>query len=376
MYGVLQGKYDDVETELNVMRDVHLRDKILFVGGDGLSILRINHLLAQHPDLYIDQTPVIVPVQGEAPHGVYHVMHAGWRLYWRFILRASLVLGMGDWLKQDPLVKHFNSHLFFLYKLIRACSEYIVIILRTPGAVGLDLFEYFQRAAERNIDFAWVFHFLNDFGFLLLDFKQSVRAGRSQNIDLLWAEFFALGHTSTANKTQYVPMAIMRVWWSEALNPRIAALYHSIRCIPMTMHQGSMVGWDFPCEHLNGSLTNAVHHATEDALERHLRTYSFTHHSYQQLRYRFLGHRADHESFMKDMDADVQIIVEWLLDCVGRTWSTATARNTVSRLGITRGVAPWDEMARSMSQTGGNSVPSFVARHARNLTRGFFTFDP
>ena len=75
MWGVLQGSYDDVEAELNHMRNAHLDKRILFVGGDGLSILRINHLLKDHPDLYLDSAPMMIPVQGEAPHGVFHVMH-------------------------------------------------------------------------------------------------------------------------------------------------------------------------------------------------------------------------------------------------------------------------------------------------------------
>jgi hypothetical protein len=75
MWGVLQSSYDDVEAELNRMRNEHLHKRILFVGGDGLSILRINHLLKDHPDLYLDSDPMVILVQGEAPHGVFHVMH-------------------------------------------------------------------------------------------------------------------------------------------------------------------------------------------------------------------------------------------------------------------------------------------------------------
>ena len=86
---VLQSSYEDVETELNVLRGRHLDKRFLFVGGDGLSVNRVNHLINMHPDLYQDSAPFVIPVQGEAPHGVYHVMHAGWRLYWRFIRACS-----------------------------------------------------------------------------------------------------------------------------------------------------------------------------------------------------------------------------------------------------------------------------------------------
>ena len=33
-------------------------------------------------------SPAIIPVDGLAPHGLFHVMHAGWRMYSPFIQRA------------------------------------------------------------------------------------------------------------------------------------------------------------------------------------------------------------------------------------------------------------------------------------------------
>ena len=386
MYGVLQGKYEDVEAELNHMRSQHLADLILFVGGDGLSINRVNHLIKDHFELYLDQTPVMIPVAGESPHGVFHCMHAGWRLYLRLIRLAAAELGMGTWLVEDPLVKHFNSHLFFLYKLIRACSDYISIISNTPGALPLDELDGFQRAAERNIDFAWIFHFLHDYGYMVLDFKRSVRSNDGARLDQLWCEFFSLGHTSTANKTQYVPMAIMRVWWSMALNPRVAALYQSIRCIPMSSEEGAMVGWDFPIEDLNCECTVRAPCASESRIEHVISTYSITSHSYRQLRDSFLGGRARQTHHMRAMDADVRILVEWLLESVGRTWQEATRLNpapstrraapTPRGLGIPRGTAPWDEVQDVMTTRGAGSVPNFIAGHVRNLTGQFYSMGP
>ena len=67
MFDVLQSSYVDVEHELNVMRaaSVARGDVFLFVAGDGLALMRLNHLLASKPDIYFDQTPFIIPVQGE-----------------------------------------------------------------------------------------------------------------------------------------------------------------------------------------------------------------------------------------------------------------------------------------------------------------------
>eukprot|EP00965_Chrysotila_dentata_P085203 2811053-Pleurochrysis_carterae.AAC.1 len=85
MWGLLQSSYDDVEAELITLRNRHLDKRFLFVGGDGLSIIRINHLIKDHPDIYLNSAPFIIPVQGESPHRVYHLMHAGWRLYIRLL---------------------------------------------------------------------------------------------------------------------------------------------------------------------------------------------------------------------------------------------------------------------------------------------------
>eukprot|EP00965_Chrysotila_dentata_P220732 6191963-Pleurochrysis_carterae.AAC.4 len=70
MWGVLQSSYNDAEHEVNALRKFYLDKRFLFVGGDGLSIVRINHLLKDHPDLYLDSTFFIIPVQGESPPGV------------------------------------------------------------------------------------------------------------------------------------------------------------------------------------------------------------------------------------------------------------------------------------------------------------------
>ena len=49
----------------------------------------------------------------------------------------------------------------------------------------------------------WLVSFLDNAGFFVLDFLQSVRSFDSKKIDMLWREFFAYGHAGTANKTQY-----------------------------------------------------------------------------------------------------------------------------------------------------------------------------
>ena len=62
----LQSGYEDVEHELRVMT-TYAREHnvgVLFVAGDGLALMRLNHLLKNKTDLYIHQSPVVIPIQG------------------------------------------------------------------------------------------------------------------------------------------------------------------------------------------------------------------------------------------------------------------------------------------------------------------------
>ena len=62
----LQSSYKDVEKELREMTK-YAREQgvsVLFVAGDGLALMRLNHLLAAKQDQFIDQTPVVIPIQG------------------------------------------------------------------------------------------------------------------------------------------------------------------------------------------------------------------------------------------------------------------------------------------------------------------------
>ena len=88
-------------------------------------------------------------------------------------------------------------------------------------------------ACAVNVDLEWLVHFLADFGFLYWDMRQSVRGNASKTIDLIWRECVSFMHTNESHKTQYAPMAIMRIFWSEALSPALAAIYHRHRTISL-----------------------------------------------------------------------------------------------------------------------------------------------
>ena len=49
---------------MRVMREKYPSSRILFIAGDGLSLMRMNHLLASEYDEFLDQSPAVVPIQG------------------------------------------------------------------------------------------------------------------------------------------------------------------------------------------------------------------------------------------------------------------------------------------------------------------------
>ena len=374
IWGCLQSSNADVLRELNVMRNQHLDKFIHFVGGDGLSIIRINQLIHDFPHLFLDSAPFIIPVQGEAPHGVLHFLHAGWRLYLKFIRQAAIAtLGHRHKAVADEVTaKLFNTQVYVLWWMTRACSEYLLMLARSDGAIDFDQVPEFIRACERNIDLAWVVHFLYDFAYLVLDFKQGVRANRSHHLDLLWREFFSTGYTGTAHKTQYIPMAIMRIFWADALVPPIAELYHNIRAIPMSEHV--YVGWDTPMEWLNGAITDGVRSlVSQERIQEFVKKYSFMQANYKALLDAMNVVRPA-SAKMRDMDSNVDTMKGWLVEKIGADWAHATRRNTESKLGIGRGKTPWGEMEATMSQQGADAVPAFVARKVRSLTDSFYAF--
>lgn len=70
----LQSSYADVEHEMNVVRNAYPSAKFLFGAGDGLSLMRVNHVLANKPDVYLWSTPVYIPMQGsehDARHSLF-----------------------------------------------------------------------------------------------------------------------------------------------------------------------------------------------------------------------------------------------------------------------------------------------------------------
>ena len=199
MWGRLQAKADDVEHEATVqLRSCPAEAWVNMQGGDGLSIMRLNQMIAQNPETYLETAPALVPVLGEYPHGHHHLLHTVHRGFKPFIMRCAEEC-RNPAIQEDPAeVKHHNSHLYFHWKMVRACSEYLHEISRGTGGVDFEDVPAFLRAAENNIDLAWVAHYLYDGGYLILDFKQSMRSNDSDGLDLNWREFVTLARAANS----------------------------------------------------------------------------------------------------------------------------------------------------------------------------------
>lgn len=106
-------------------------------------------------------------------------------------------------MEKPTIGKHFHGTEKHLFTLIRACSEYLNEIASTTGAEDIDFVPEFMSKCDRNVDLAWLVHFLYDYAFMYLDLRQSIRANDSEHIDLIWREFVPFCRLTRAHKTQY-----------------------------------------------------------------------------------------------------------------------------------------------------------------------------
>ena len=282
-----------------------------------------------------------------------------------------------DQVVEDPNVSVFNVHrFFFLNVLTRACAEYINFVGKLPGAEDLADSEAFLAIAERNRDFAWVCHFAHDAGFFMLDFLQSVRGNDSKKLDILWREFFPSAHSGTANKTQYVPMSIMRVFWGMALTPELDALYHKLRTVPTSDALGSGTGWDMIIEQLNGAIKDHVSHFVSEAQVSHfVQNWALLEQVQAHMREFAYGPGAGQAALSHQIDAsaDVATLVEKFKEVIGTTWAQVTRQNTVSHVtkGPQRTRVPWRETAEVMRRSGRDAPEAYIRRTVSALTPYF-----
>ena len=359
----LQSSYDDVNFELELIRwsRFHCFSDCIQIGGDGLSYMRLIHLLSLNPRLYLETKPIIIPRLGEAPHGKFHIMHGDWRIWSPLIMRMAILVGNKQ-IKADPTVKDFNSHEHFLRILTRAFSEYVVEISRT----GTDYHhtEQFIRSAERNISFAYIVYFLYLFAFKYVQMRTAVRKNDSKTLDMIWRENLASALTKKANKTNYSQMTITLIYWGFALVEPLQTAFHNTRTLRW-IH--SHVGWDMIIEIMNSWIrASVVARVTQEYLCKFIRRLNFTHIVLRGVMMITRRNRKIEAESLKNIDADVETIKKFLRAKIGPDFTTATRPSHENLLVV------------DMSDWGGNQYPrrntpwvkmQRETRHYRNYVR-------
>ena len=159
-----QSSYKDVNFCLDQMRSssFHKYSDCIQLGGDGLSYMRLIDRIMQDYRKFLETTPVIIPRLGEAPHGKFHILHAGWRLWEPLIMKMAFLVGNKQ-VVSDPTVSAFNAHEHFIRIVTRAFAEYVLEI--SQNGMDYNASHQFLAAAKKNLSFSYVCMFLFLFGF-------------------------------------------------------------------------------------------------------------------------------------------------------------------------------------------------------------------
>eukprot|EP00966_Prymnesium_polylepis_P009466 218399-Prymnesium_polylepis.1 len=179
-------------------------------------------------------------------------------------------------------------------------------------------------ACSANIDLEWLSHYLHDYAFMYWEMRQAVRGNDSKRIDMVWRECVSFMHTDESHKTQYAPMAILRIFWSEALSPALASIYHKNRTVSLHCFSGSNVGWDMPIEKENLMISNNVVRPSFDAIKKYVRQLNFLSPVNRAIEKVFFSKRTIQPSKKKKIDEDVQAVVDFLVELLGGTWAQAS----------------------------------------------------
>lgn len=307
-------------------------------------------------------------------------MHGWYRMFKAFIMKCAKHLENPQIL-EDPPVSKYNVHRFFILNVLTpACGEYVIELCDAAGEPDAwSDYSTFLPRAEQNINFAWIVHFLHDNAFWVLDFLQSVRGNKSKRLDTLWAEFFACAHSGTAHKTQYVGMALLRVFWGQCLHPDLDALYHAIRTMPSGEHNGCGVGWDWPIELFNGAIKFHVDtHVSEAQINSFCDNWAFVEHVKDHLRSILYVNRAEKHWRGRNVRADIDKLKAFFRKEVGATLAEATRRNTTQRVtaGHDRAARPpWREINEVLTRRGNDAMHVYIREYIERMTK-FFEWVP
>ena len=264
VFGRLQSKNEDVEEEIKVIRmhPEHKHSLILFIGHDGLGDMRVMHLLRNKYMVYLWTAPAVIPILGELPHGLFHLMHMGIRNFKQLIQlflvstkHTACLMQTGE--MKEPTVKDFRQWEHAILIHVRACAEWLNEC--SEGGTDMEFHAMYHRQISANFDSNLIFEFLCGFGFLHMQFKNAIRCNRVPMLKLLWRESLPYMRTSEANKTQYAPMAIENTYWDEALVGDLAQIKDANRTLSLNGNESCNVGWDMLPEDMNHLMRLGTH---------------------------------------------------------------------------------------------------------------------
>jgi hypothetical protein len=312
----LQSSNDDVEKEMDVMRDheFHKDSVLMCIGGDGLSEMRMEHAIAREPNKWLFATPMVLPIRGEHPHGTAHTLHGGWRLWWKWIEHMVRACDQTEYVKSDWSVSEFKQHDHCMCILMQAVTEFIDEVCKgapvPPTMVGP-----FLDALAVNLDAAYLSHFLYDFAFMYWQQRNAVRDGKVRELDLIWRESTAIFNTREGHKTQYAPMNIIHIYRQEALLPEIRAMVDEMRTLSLSGLESSDVGWDMPCEKLNLVLRTTVQLPYKELIQRKIEDYNFTNPVCEAFAAVMHHHRKEKQpQQMRDISRTVAMLKQYLYE--------------------------------------------------------------
>ena len=301
----------------------------------------ISHQLQSDGDKW-DEKILILPMLGEAPHALWHFGHMNHRRFRGFLTKLAEEINYTGFVWEPTIHKNFHTQEWFICICTRACAEWVLDLCKTQNAVPYSNTVAFFRDAGRNVDTAWVCYFLYMYGFPYLQFKQAVRTNDSDKLDLLWMEFLWGGREIEANKTKYGPMAIMRVYYSQLLEPALRRIFKFTRCLPC---DGPVcTGWDMPCEWLNKEIKATVTGGTisQSRIAKFCERYNFWRVVLDGLKSLLYAARAERRQHMKDIDKDVQKIKDFLNEKISADYSEAVDPRSVSNIVDNKYKPPWE----------------------------------
>tara|TARA_B110000046_G_scaffold149282_1_gene157416 strand:- start:183 stop:1061 length:879 start_codon:yes stop_codon:yes gene_type:complete len=258
----------------------------------------------------------------------------------------------------------FNDYDFAMCILIEGVAQYF-IELEASGGPTLALLIPFMASCAVNVDLEWLSHFLCDFGFMYWDMRQSVRGNESATIDLIWREAVSFMHIDESHKTQYAPMAIMRIFWSRALSPELSAIYHRHRTISLIGLPGCNVGWDMPIEKENLACAGVVR-PTRDRISKFIAELNFLGPVSRGVERHWKAHRSSKFNKMKKIDADVAAVVEHLKATLGATWAQASVPRLQGNSRLVnppRTPKPWESVNRMVNANLGQDYAKWIEGH-------------